>query len=126
MFYLSLSKRTRHIFWRYVASKVKLSCYRHADDKVVRRYSSYSFSISGVDMVSGELYAPFALYPRERTPGTHCIGGWVGLRAGLSTEARGRILCLCRGSNLSRSVCSWTLCSLYIVELFVRFCWNLK
>ena len=24
---------------------------------------------------------PQPLYPRER-PGTHCIGGWVGLRAG--------------------------------------------
>ena len=26
--------------------------------------------------------APRPLYPRER-PGTHCIGGWVGPRAGL-------------------------------------------
>jgi hypothetical protein len=25
---------------------------------------------------------PRPLYPRE-TPGTHCTGGWVGLRAGL-------------------------------------------
>jgi hypothetical protein len=23
--------------------------------------------------------------PGERTPGTHCTGGWVGLRAGLDT-----------------------------------------
>jgi hypothetical protein len=23
------------------------------------------------------------LYPRERAPGTHLIGGWVDLRAGL-------------------------------------------
>jgi hypothetical protein len=30
--------------------------------------------------------------PRERTPGTHWIGGWVGPRAGLDTEARGHIL----------------------------------
>jgi hypothetical protein len=30
--------------------------------------------------------------PGERTPGTHCTGGWVGSRAGLDTEARGRIL----------------------------------
>jgi hypothetical protein len=27
------------------------------------------------------------LYPRER-PGTHCIGGWVGLRAGLDGKSR--------------------------------------
>ena len=30
----------------------------------------------------GQRNAPAAPYPRER-PGTHCTGGWVGLRAGL-------------------------------------------
>jgi hypothetical protein len=30
--------------------------------------------------------------PGERTPGTHCTGGWVGPRAGLNTETRGKIL----------------------------------
>jgi hypothetical protein len=30
--------------------------------------------------------------PRERTLGTHWIGGWVGLRAGLDTEAKGEVL----------------------------------
>jgi hypothetical protein len=49
--------------------------------------------------VSGQSHAPAALCPGERTPVTHCTGGWVGLRAGLDTEARGKILCLCRGSN---------------------------
>jgi hypothetical protein len=34
---------------------------------------------------------------RERSPGTNWIGGWVGLRAGLDTKARGKILC--QGSN---------------------------
>jgi hypothetical protein len=29
---------------------------------------------------------------KERTPGTHCTGGWVGPRVGLDTEARGKIL----------------------------------
>jgi hypothetical protein len=37
--------------------------------------------------------------PGERTPGTHCTGGWVGPRAGLDTEVRGKILCLYHGSN---------------------------
>jgi hypothetical protein len=32
--------------------------------------------------------------PGERTAGTHCTGSWVGPRAGLDTEARGKILCL--------------------------------
>jgi hypothetical protein len=47
--------------------------------------------------------------PGERTPGTHCTGGWVGPRAGLDAEARGKILCLYRGSNPSRPVCTQTL-----------------
>jgi hypothetical protein len=42
--------------------------------------------------------------PGERTPGTHCTGGWVGPRAGLDREARGKILCPCRGSNPDRPV----------------------
>jgi hypothetical protein len=47
--------------------------------------------------------------PWERTPGTHWIGGWVSFRDGLDTEAREKILCLCRGSNPSCPVCSRTL-----------------
>jgi hypothetical protein len=42
--------------------------------------------------------------PGERTPDTHWTGGWVGPRAGLNTEARGKINCLSRGSNLDRPV----------------------
>jgi hypothetical protein len=42
--------------------------------------------------------------PGERTPCTHCTRGWVDPRAGLDTEARGKILCLFRGSNLDRPV----------------------
>jgi hypothetical protein len=42
--------------------------------------------------------------PGERTPGTHCTGGWVGPRAGLETEVRRKILCPCRGSNPDRPV----------------------
>jgi hypothetical protein len=54
--------------------------------------------------VSGQRHAPAALYPREKTPGTHWIGGWVGPRAGLNTGARRKILCPCRGSNLDRPI----------------------
>jgi hypothetical protein len=42
--------------------------------------------------------------PGENTPGTHCTGGWVGPRAGLDTEDRGKILCPWRGSNPDRPV----------------------
>jgi hypothetical protein len=42
--------------------------------------------------------------PGQRTPGTHCTGGWVGPRAGLDTEVTRKILCSCRVSNLDRPV----------------------
>jgi hypothetical protein len=47
--------------------------------------------------------------PRERTPGTHWIGVWVGPRAGLDAGARRKILCPCRGSNPDRPARSQTL-----------------
>jgi hypothetical protein len=43
-----------------------------------------------------------AFTPGETTPGTHCTGGWVGPRAGLDAEARGKILCPYRRSNPDR------------------------
>jgi hypothetical protein len=45
-----------------------------------------------------------AFTPGARTPGTHLTGDWVGPRAGLDTEVRGKILCPCRGSNPHRPV----------------------
>jgi hypothetical protein len=54
--------------------------------------------------VSGQRQAPAALHHRGKDKGTHWIGGWVDPRAGLDTEAREKITCLCRGSNPDRSV----------------------
>jgi hypothetical protein len=42
--------------------------------------------------VSGQRDAPAALYARGKDPGILCTGGWVGPRAGLDTEATGKIL----------------------------------
>jgi hypothetical protein len=81
----------------------------NAGIKGKRSYSSYFFLTSTLDGVSGLRHTPAALNRRGKDPGTHCTGGWVGPRAGLDTEARGKILCLCRGSNPSRSVCIQTL-----------------
>jgi hypothetical protein len=64
-------------------------------------YNSYSLLTSALDGVS---HAPAALYPQGKDPDTHCTGGWVGLRAGLDTEVREKILCPCRGSNLDSPV----------------------
>jgi hypothetical protein len=41
--------------------------------------------------VSGQLHAPAALPPGERAPGTPCIGGWVGPRAGLDDMEKRKI-----------------------------------
>jgi hypothetical protein len=49
--------------------------------------------------VRGKRDAPAALNPQRKTLGTQWIGGWVGLRAGLDTNAIGKILYFCRGSN---------------------------
>jgi hypothetical protein len=72
------------------------------------RYSSYLF-LTALDEVSGQCHAPAALSPQERAPSTHWVGGWVGLRAVLDTEVRGRILCLCWGSNPGHPECNQTL-----------------
>jgi hypothetical protein len=73
------------------------------------RYSSYSFLASALDGVSGQRHARPHFIPGERTPGTHWTEGWVGLRAGPETDAREKIICLCRGSNTGRPVCSQTI-----------------
>jgi hypothetical protein len=77
---------------------------RHEGAWGERRYSSYSFLTSALDGGVVSVTPRPRFTPGERTPGTHCTGGWVGLRAGLDTEATGKILCPCRGSNLDRPV----------------------
>jgi hypothetical protein len=53
--------------------------------------------------LSGQRHTLAALYSRGKDC-THRIGGWVGPRAGLDAEARGKISCLCRRSNLDLPV----------------------
>jgi hypothetical protein len=57
-----------------------------------KEYSSYSFTISALDGMNGQRHAPAAFTPGERTSGTHWSGSLVGPRAGLNTEARGKIV----------------------------------
>jgi hypothetical protein len=58
-----------------------------------RRYRSYSFLTLGLDGDQWSASRPgHALAPGERTPGTHWTAGWVGPRASLDTEARGKNL----------------------------------
>jgi hypothetical protein len=55
------------------------------------RYSSILslFSVLG-EGVGAQRHDPAAPYPQER-PGTHCIGGWVGIRAGLDKCGKSRL-----------------------------------
>jgi hypothetical protein len=55
-------------------------------------------------VLSGRRHAPAALYPLGKNPCIYWRVGWVGLKDDLDTEFRGKILCLCRGSNLDRPV----------------------
>jgi hypothetical protein len=59
--------------------------------------------------VSGQRHASAALYPRWKDPRYPLDWGWVGIRAGMDTYARGKILCLCLGSNPGLPACSHTL-----------------
>jgi hypothetical protein len=57
------------------------------------RYSSYSFTTSSLDGGEWSASCPgHALPPGKGPPGIHWTGGWVGPRAGLDTEARGKML----------------------------------
>jgi hypothetical protein len=78
--------------------------------------------------MSGKLRAPAALSAGERTLCTLWIGGWVGPRAGLDAEARGKILC-CRESNPCHPrISSWSkyvYCAVFIYRYHFQ-CWKLS
>jgi hypothetical protein len=57
----------------------------HESPEVQQSYSTTLSLTSALDAVDGQRHAPAAL-PPER-PGTHCIGGGVGPRAGLDGGA---------------------------------------
>ena len=77
-FYLCALKRTRPTFRDKGKDKV-IPLQARCGPEGGQRYSStlpWPWHQKGV---SGQQHVPAALYPRER-PGTHSIGGWVGLR----------------------------------------------
>jgi hypothetical protein len=91
--YLIMLSITQTIYHRLICKvkKVKLSCICHAGSKRERKYSTYSLptlALDGSEWSASHRGHAFTLYPSS----IHWIGGWVGLRAGLDTEARGIIL----------------------------------
>jgi hypothetical protein len=74
----------------YILVKAKLPLY------VMQGPSSYSFFTSALDSASGQRDAPAALYPLVKDHRYPLYRRLLGLRSGLDTEARGKLLRLCR------------------------------
>jgi hypothetical protein len=84
-------------------TKAKLS--RYTPWRRLRGEKLYALLTSALDGGERSASRPGrTLDSAKGPPCTHWTGGWLGLRTGLDTEARGKILCLCRGSNLDRLV----------------------
>jgi hypothetical protein len=76
--------------------KVKMSlCFnwapRHEGVLAEWRYSSTHSLTSALDRGEWSASCPDCFTPRERAPGTHWIGGWVGPRAVLDTVVKRKI-----------------------------------
>jgi hypothetical protein len=59
----------------------------------------HAFLTSALDGVEWSASRPGRFTPKERTPATHWIGGWVGPRAGLDAVVKRKIPSPCRDSN---------------------------
>jgi hypothetical protein len=75
-------------------------------------YSSYSFLASTLDGGKWSASRLGPALPRGKDPRYPLYRRLGGPQTGLDTEARGKILCLCRGSNNGRPVVHSTLFSL--------------
>jgi hypothetical protein len=75
--------------------------------------------------VNGQRYAPAAPYSRERTPNTHWIGGWAGLRAILDTGTRGKSFASA-GDRTSVARSSSLLSDIILTELPKHVCDGVK
>jgi hypothetical protein len=64
-----------------------------------RVYSFYLFLILAVGGGAWSASHPGCTLPSEKGLSSHQTGVWVGPGAGLGTAVRGKILCLCWGSN---------------------------
>jgi hypothetical protein len=59
----------------------------------------HAFLTSALDGGGWSASRPGRFIPRERAPGTHWIGGWVGPRASLDAVVRRKLPSPCRDSN---------------------------
>jgi len=79
----------------YVKSKLSLCLTKHhANEDVLGewRYSSTHSSTSAIDGCEWLASRPGRFTPRERAPGTHLVGVWVGPRAGLDAVVSSSVI----------------------------------
>jgi hypothetical protein len=69
-----------------------------------RRYSSYSFKNSALDRVCGQRHAQAKLYPQGKDPRYPLYRRLDGPQSRSGHRLEGKMICLCRGSKLDRSV----------------------
>jgi hypothetical protein len=94
--------------------KVKLSHYTPRRRLGVEEIQLLFFLDLGTRWGCVVSFTPRPLFsPGERTPGTHCTGGWVGPGAGMDTEAREKIL-----SPLPRIEPRWPVVQLIVKTLY--------
>ena len=85
----------------------------HEGPEGEERYSSTLSFTSAIDGVGGERHVTAALPPPSGgRPGTHCIEGWVGSRAGLDGcgKSRPHQASIARPSSLRRAAIPTELC----------------
>jgi hypothetical protein len=86
-------------------AKSKAVPLRHAGAKRERKYSSYSFFTLALDGGEWSASRPGRALPLGKDPPPPKPNGWVDLRAGLNTKARGKFLFLCQSTKPGRPVC---------------------
>jgi hypothetical protein len=87
--FIPIQKRWNYIFFIFIylviVKAVPLPPWRRQGWEEYSSYSLINLSTRWGWVVSVTSRLHFT--PGERTPGTHCTGGWVGPRAGLDTDA---------------------------------------
>jgi hypothetical protein len=84
--------------------KVKSSFPCANNHPTIKRYGGYGVQLhslltSAFDVDEWKASRSSRFTRREKSPGTHCIEGWVGPRTGLDSVAKRKNHCSCRESN---------------------------
>jgi hypothetical protein len=98
------------------------------------RYSSTNYLTSALDGGEWSASRPGRFTPRERAPGTHWIGGWVGFRAVLDAVVKRKIPSSRRESNprtpifqpVAQRYTDWAITALYHFYLYTGKKWNFR